>query len=103
MRKTFFYIVFALLGFSFFIEVCDAKIIDVTKKFDNNVIINYQNETQTAVSCNGLFTSDALDLISELLNMIRIAAGFDCRMFDFALHSCPGKGDEAYSESFPAD
>lgn len=87
MRKTFFYIVFALLGFSFFIEVCDAKIIDVTKKFDNNVIINYQNETQTAVSCNGLFTSDALDLISDLLNMIRIAAPIALILFiaiDFA-------------------
>ena len=87
MRKFFLCVITIFLSFSFFIEVCDAKMIEVENKFANNVIINYQSGSSTAVSCNGMFTSDALDLISDILNMIRIAAPIALILFiaiDFA-------------------
>lgn len=56
-------------------NVCaEAKVRHV---FDNNNLnteFNVIHGNETAVNCNGIFTSDALDLISDVLNWIRILA-----------------------------
>ena len=57
-------------------SVCaEAK---VRHAFDNNNNLNTEfnviHGSETAVNCDGIFTSDALDLISDVLNWIRILA-----------------------------
>ena len=55
-------------------NVCaEAKVRHV---FDNNLNTEFNviHGNETAVNCNGIFTSDALDLISDVLNWIRILA-----------------------------
>ena len=56
-------------------NVCaEAKVRHVFDNNNFNTEFNVIHGNETAVNCNGIFTSDALDLISDVLNWIRILA-----------------------------
>ena len=69
MKKFFLLLILFTIVFSS-IKV-DAKIIEETHKFDDTVI-NYLDDNGGSVSCDGLITSDVLDLIQEILGYFRI-------------------------------
>ena len=56
-------------------NVCaEAKVRHVFDNNNFNTEFNVIHGNETAVNCNGIFTSDALDLVSDVLNWIRILA-----------------------------
>lgn len=56
-------------------NICaEAKVRHALDNDNLNTEFNVINGSETTVSCDGIFTSDALDLISDVLNWIRILA-----------------------------
>lgn len=69
MKKSFIYI---LLTFGLFFCICnrvDAKIIEINQKFDPDVTYLQQGNY---ANCEGILTSDGVDMIRELLGYFRI-------------------------------
>lgn len=74
MKKICLNIVLVLGMFFCLCSEVDAAIINSRKSFNNNDInINFMEGDEIgSVDCNGIFTAEALDLISEILNYFRI-------------------------------
>ena len=72
MKKVLIYVFFAVSIFSFFVIKTNAKVIDVYQKFDPEV--TYLQGQGNYANCNGLFTSDAIDMIRDILGYFRIIA-----------------------------
>jgi hypothetical protein len=51
-----------------------AKPFEVQRKFDNTTKINYLEDKGNYANCDGLLTSDAVDMIREILGYFRIIA-----------------------------
>ena len=69
MKKSFIYI---LLIFGLFFCICnrvDAKIIEINQKFDPDVTYLQQGNY---ANCEGILTSDGVDMIREILGYFRI-------------------------------
>ncbi len=69
MKKNFIYI---LLIFGLFFCICnrvDAKIIEINQKFDPDVTYLQQGNY---ANCEGILTSDGVDMIREILGYFRI-------------------------------
>lgn len=72
--------VFTLLLISIGMYLCfghsfDSLIIDYKVSYNNNTDLNInfmEGDKISATDCNGLFTEDALDLISEILGYFRV-------------------------------
>ena len=72
--RSLFFMMFLFL-FSYTITV-DASIIEPRISFDNEIDsdFNIVQGSETSVDCSGIFTSEALDLISDILGWFRIIA-----------------------------
>lgn len=73
MKKLFLLLIIAVCVFSITIKV-EAKPIETYQKFDNKVTINYLEGQGDYANCDGLLTSDAIDMIKELLGYFRLLA-----------------------------
>ncbi len=73
-KVSLFFMMFLFL-FSYTITV-DASIIEPRISFDNEIDsdFNIVQGSETSVDCSGIFTSEALDLISDILGWFRIIA-----------------------------
>ena len=84
MKKSFIYV---LILFGFFFCFCnrvDAKIIEINQKFDPDVTYLQQGNY---ANCEGILTSDGVDMIREILGYFRILAPIALIVFvalDFA-------------------
>lgn len=69
--------IFIMILFSFtFITSVDAFGVNSRKVFDNNVDANFNiiDGNEVSANCGGIFTDEALTLISDILNWFRILA-----------------------------
>lgn len=72
MKKIFIYIVLVFSIFSFYSIKAEAKVFEVEKKFENTTKINYLDDKGDYANCDGLLTSDAVDMIREVLGYFTI-------------------------------
>lgn len=72
MKKVLIYLVLLIAMISFCSPKVEAKGFEVERKYDNTTKINYLDDKGSYANCDGLLTSDAVDMIRELLGYFRI-------------------------------
>lgn len=74
MKKKIFILSLMLFSFFLFNAKAEASIVESRIVFDNELNTNFNiiEGNETSVNCNGIFTSEALDLISDVLGWFRI-------------------------------
>jgi hypothetical protein len=72
MKKVLIFLILFMCLFSLGCRKVEAKPFEVTRKFDNTTKINYLEDKGDYANCDGLLTSDAVDMIREILGYFRI-------------------------------
>lgn len=71
MKRTF---LLLMLICSIFFGYTKVNAFSINQKYDNTVTIDYLDEKESSVSCDGLLTQEGLDMIKEILGWVRIIA-----------------------------
>ena len=74
MKKVLIILLLFVCMFSLGCRKVEAKPFEVHRKYDNTTKINYLSDKGDYANCDGLLTSDAVDMIREILGYFRIIA-----------------------------